>query len=259
MKISVITITYNNFDELVETLDSLKDALEENKIESLVINGGDCQKTKKYLESYPGKSISEPDEGISDAFNKGILNSSGDYIAVLNSGDLLIYKNYYRDALNIIEEKPNIPYVFGNAIFRHSYLGELSFKPSLDRILQQMPFAHCSMITSKKLLNRHGLFDKTYKIAMDYDFLIKTYKENIKGEYLDTSGAFLIDGTGVSSINGEMGIMECKRTLSREGLLTFSNFSYFFALKAKNKARKLLSFLGLINTYDRIRHGARRL
>ena len=125
MKISVVTITYNNFDELVSTLDSLQDALESNKIESIVVNGGNCQKTKEFLESYPGKSISEPDDGISDAFNKGILNSSGDYIAVLNSGDLLTYKDYYRDSLKIIDKDPTLPYVYGNAIFRHSFLGDL--------------------------------------------------------------------------------------------------------------------------------------
>lgn len=258
MKISVVTITYNNYDELIATLDSLNEALDEEKIESIVINGGDCQKTKNYLESYSGKSISESDEGISDAFNKGILNSSGDYIAVLNSGDLLTYKDYYRDALKIIEKNPSLPYVYGNAIFRHSFLGDLDFKPSFDKVLFQMPFAHCSMVTSKKLLERHGLFDKNYKIAMDYDFLIKTYKEKLTGEYLDTKGAFLIDGTGVSSVNGELGIEECKRTLKREGLLTFSNFRYFFTLRAKNKARKFLSIIGMINIYDRIRHGAEK-
>ena len=66
--ISVITVTYNNYDDLHRTLNSLKNV---DGIESVVVNGGDCNKTKKLLSNYDGIAISEPDNGISDAFNKG--------------------------------------------------------------------------------------------------------------------------------------------------------------------------------------------
>ena len=65
--ISVITVTYNNYDDLHNTLHSLKKV---DGIESIVVNGGDCDKTKTLLKNFNGIEISEPDKGISDAFNK---------------------------------------------------------------------------------------------------------------------------------------------------------------------------------------------
>lgn len=75
--ISIITITFNNYSELRTTLDSLKDI---SNIESIVVNGGSCEKTREFLKNYPGKSVSEKDNGISDAFNKGLRIASGDAI-----------------------------------------------------------------------------------------------------------------------------------------------------------------------------------
>ena len=69
--ISVITVTYNNYNDLHRTLYSLKNV---DGIESVVVNGGGCNKTKKLLSNYDGIAISEPDKGISDAFNKDAFN-----------------------------------------------------------------------------------------------------------------------------------------------------------------------------------------
>ena len=85
--ISIITVTYNNFDDLHCTLDSLKKV---EGIEKIVVNGGDCAKTKEYLSDFDGISISEPDKGISDAFNKGVSRANGDTVMFINSGDVLL-------------------------------------------------------------------------------------------------------------------------------------------------------------------------
>ena len=71
--ISIITVTYNNFNDLYRTLDSLKGI---NGIEKIVVNGGICNKTKDYLSDFDGVVISEPDKGISDAFNKGVSQAN---------------------------------------------------------------------------------------------------------------------------------------------------------------------------------------
>ena len=89
--ISVITVTYNNFDDLHRTLHSLEQV---DGIESIVVNGGDCEKTKEYLSNFNGIEISEPDKGISDAFNKGVTLATGDNIMFLNSGDVLLSPEY---------------------------------------------------------------------------------------------------------------------------------------------------------------------
>ena len=79
--ISIITVTYNNFDDLHRTLYSLEEI---DGIEKVVVNGGECTKTKEYLSNFDGIAISEPDKGISDAFNKGVSRASGDTLMFLN-------------------------------------------------------------------------------------------------------------------------------------------------------------------------------
>ena len=64
--ISIITVTYNNFYDLHRTLDSLEKI---DGIEKVVVNGGECAITKEYLSDFDGIVITEPDKGISDAFN----------------------------------------------------------------------------------------------------------------------------------------------------------------------------------------------
>ena len=85
--ISIITVTYNNFQDLYRTLNSLENV---EGIEKIVVNGGKCAKTKKYLSNFDGIVISEPDKGISDAFNKGVSNANGENVMFLNSGDVLL-------------------------------------------------------------------------------------------------------------------------------------------------------------------------
>ena len=70
--ISVITVTYNNYNDLHRTLYSLKNV---DGIESVEVNGGECNKTKKLLSNYDGIAISKPDKGISDAFKKGVTRA----------------------------------------------------------------------------------------------------------------------------------------------------------------------------------------
>ena len=98
--ISIITVTYNNFDDLYRTLDSLEKI---DGIEKIVVNGGECAKTKEYLSDFDGISISEPDKGISDAFNKGVSRSTGDNVMFLNSGDILLSPDYLHEATKIIK------------------------------------------------------------------------------------------------------------------------------------------------------------
>ena len=89
--LSIITVTYNNFDDLYRTLNSLNEV---EGIEKVVVNGGECHKTKEYLSAFDGIAISEPDKGISDAFNKGVSHANGENVMFLNSGDILLSTDY---------------------------------------------------------------------------------------------------------------------------------------------------------------------
>ena len=99
--LSIVTITFNNYEELLNTVASVSDL---ENCEHIIINGGKCQKTLAFLKSYCGVSVSEPDQGISDAFNKGIKLCQGGAVMLLNSGDILLDQTYPEKALHILKE-----------------------------------------------------------------------------------------------------------------------------------------------------------
>ena len=124
--ISVITVTYNNYDGLQRTLHSLKNV---DGIESVVVNGGDCNKTKKLLKNFDGISISEPDNGISDAFNKGVTHATGENVMFLNSGDVLLSPDYLQEAEKIIDFNPEISFVHSDSLFEDRLSGIIYMEP----------------------------------------------------------------------------------------------------------------------------------
>ena len=166
--ISVITVTYNNYDDLHRTLHSLKNA---DGIESVVVNGGDCNKTKKLLNNYDGISISEPDKGISDAFNKGVTQSSGENVMFLNSGDVLLSPEYLKEAENIIDFNQEISFVHSDLLYDDRIGGDIrltALQPfffSTPPLGRGMPYHHQSMVVRKKVFDKTGLFNLHYKIG----------------------------------------------------------------------------------------------
>ena len=112
--ISLITLTFNNYDQLVDTLNSIP---KDKSVESIVVNGGTCQDTFNYLKDYNGKVINEKDDGISDAFNKGILASTGKYIMIMNSGDILLREEIFQRELKKYWKKRMTFHLFIQILF----------------------------------------------------------------------------------------------------------------------------------------------
>lgn len=100
MKISIITINYNNAEGLRQTLESIKAQLYKN-YELLIIDGGSTDNSIEIIKEYGYKYTSEPDNGPFDAMNKGILKASGDYCIFMNSGDSFFDKNVLRSFVEI--------------------------------------------------------------------------------------------------------------------------------------------------------------
>ena len=102
--LSIVTITFNNFEDLSKTVESVRGL---DGCEHIIINGGSCPQTSEFLQGFSGKTVSEPDLGISDAFNKGIRFSQGKAVIMLNSGDILIDRTYPEQALQILNKHPD--------------------------------------------------------------------------------------------------------------------------------------------------------
>ncbi|NDG86251.1 MAG: glycosyltransferase, partial [Proteobacteria bacterium] len=182
--ISVVTITYNNFSELKATLDSLTGV---EGIESVVVNGGSCPSTLEFLSRWKGKSISEKDRGISDAFNKGWRNSSGDAVAFLNSGDVLIEPSYYHKAQEVLDRNPDIDFVYADIRFKDAFSGVRRMRPrgaGLRDTGKGMAFPHPSIVARRSVFDKIGGFSEEYRIAMDFDWAVRLLATGHSGIHL---------------------------------------------------------------------------
>jgi glycosyltransferase involved in cell wall biosynthesis len=225
--ISIITITFNNYEELIKTINSIPVS---DSIESVIINGGGSEKTMEFLKTYKGKSISEKDEGIADAFNKGVKKSSGEFIMFLNSGDTLLDKIFLKDAEKLFSENCDIDFIHSNLLLVDNVGNELYMKPIMKNLGRGMPYLHPTMIVRKNLFEKIGLFNDKIKIAMDYDWIVRLIKYGSKGIYLNRGPVVKMDGSGKSILNESEAIKECYKILKVNKSLTLKNI-YGFTLR----------------------------
>lgn len=198
--LSIVTITFNNFEELLHTVESVRDL---EHCEHIIINGGNCLKTLAFLKNYSGRSISEPDQGISDAFNKGVQHSHGDAVMMLNSGDILLDRTYPEQALLILAKHPEVNFVHADELYDDALIGKFvmqplrfqnNLKPNIGR---GMPYRHQTMIVRKTVYDKVGLFDLNY-ITSDYDWLCRW-----EASLTETGGsAYYFQGKPVVKMDG---------------------------------------------------------
>jgi glycosyltransferase involved in cell wall biosynthesis len=248
--ISIITITYNNYEELLKTINSIPNS---EGIEKIVINGGDCTNTENYLKKSSIKYISESDAGIADAFNKGVKIASGDYIMFLNSGDILLDKNYPLNAVSVLKEKEDIDFVHSNLLLADLTGIEIIMKPTFSNLGRGMPFLHPTMIVKKVLFNKIGMFDTKYKIAMDFDWISKLIKNNSKGYYINGEPVVLMDGGGKSVAQEKLAIKECFSILKKNDLLTFENYVGYIIRYSLFFIRNFLLKIGLVKLLKKLK------
>ncbi len=240
--ISIITITYNDYGGLNKTLGSIPDF---EFIESVVINGGSDESTLKFLDSHSGKVINEKDDGIADAFNKGVTNSRGDAIMFLNSGDELIEPGYLKEAVEIFNKNKEVDFIHSNLILVDSIGTELYMKPPLCNLGRGLPLLHPTMIVKKSVFAQIGLFNKNYKIAMDFDFIVRLEKKGFKGFYVKDKAVVKMEGTGRSIEQEFDGIKECYKSLKQNSSLNLTNSFGITIRIVLFLLRKLMILIGM--------------
>lgn len=194
--ISIITVAYNSAATIGRTLESLRQQTD-TRFESIVIDGGSDDATMEIVKSYHDvviKSVSEPDNGIYDAMNKGIALAEGKYLAFLNSDDA-----YFSDTVaNVIafaipnyslsaeRQSPGIVYgdlqkqrELGNEVFTRNE------KPNLLKMPEAMGIFHPATFAKKELFDLYGGYDLRFKLASDYHWLLRAYIEKVDFQYLD--------------------------------------------------------------------------
>lgn len=181
IKISIITICFNNLEEVIKTCKSVDEQIAP-PFEHLIINGSTNNEIENHFSdgiiSYR-KILNETDNGIADAFNKGIKLAEGDIILLLNSGDCLYDKNVITIVSEKFERDKNLMWLHGKYKFKRNgiwvTLGKPFEKEKLYRGMRSI--SHQTMFVKKELYSKHGLYDGSYKIAMDFDFLARIRNE----------------------------------------------------------------------------------
>lgn len=202
-KISIITITFNSAKTLEETINSVIHQDYPN-LEYLIIDGGSTDGTMEIVNKYKDSiafSISEPDRGISDAFNKGIHYATGEIIGIINSDDILL-----DGALKAVAEHydSSVDVYSGNLLFWNDITQETyESKPEMtfDKLKLQYGVAHPSRFIRKDAYERFGDYMVELRYNMDIELLCRFYKKGARFIHIDKCLAkFRMGGTTADPI-----------------------------------------------------------
>lgn len=178
--LSIITVCRNSEKTIEETIKSI--IIEKNQhIEYIIIDGASSDTTLSIVNSYKKDIdiiISEKDNGIADAFNKGIKAASGKFIWFINSDDNL-QKNTANLLLQKILRNDYDIYCFSMKIKKNQKEYTI-VNSNHARLFYGMYVAHPATIVSKSTYEKIGFFNENFLYAMDYEFLLRCIKENIR-------------------------------------------------------------------------------
>ena len=173
LKLSIVTITYNNLAGLQRTIESVIHQTWK-EFEYIIIDGGSIDGSAAYIESQSDKIdywVSEPDNGIYNAMNKGIAKATGEYLLFLNSGDDLTDLKALGENYTHLREKDiiyfNINVIGDNAFFIKRCPEILTFS-----FLYRDTLPHQSTFIRKTLFEEIGFYDEKLKISSDWKFFI---------------------------------------------------------------------------------------
>ena len=203
MKLSVISIAYNNLKGLEKTLAVFNGHNFLQDIEILIVDGGSKDGTKEFLEtqSLSKNWVSEPDKGIYNAMNKGLSMAKGDYVWFLNSGDYVEDFSLIEKLLNVLKQEPDA--VYGETMMvdvegKHLGLRSVFTTRKLPGILNWTSFrlgmnvGHQSFVVKRSLAL---LYNEKYRYVADIDWMIRCLKACKNVVNLDAVLAcFTVDG-----------------------------------------------------------------
>ena len=209
--ISIITATFNSAKTLKDTIQSV--LRQTNKdFEYLIIDGGSTDETIDIVKSYESefsgrlKWVSEKDQGIYDAMNKGIKMASGDVVGILNSDDYFTSDDILQTVDNAFKSH-EIDAIYGDIHFIRDgnpqkcvrYYSSRMFRPFWLRF-GFMP-AHPSFYCKREVFERAGLYSLDYKIGADYEMMVRLFKRHkIKSLYVNKDFVTMRTG-GASNTN----------------------------------------------------------
>lgn len=186
MKISIITVCLNSERTIEQTIQSVINQKDDN-YEYIIIDGKSTDGTMDIVNKYKKHIttvLSETDSGVYDAMNKGISIATGDIIGIINSDDWYepdifkkIRKYFQESSVDVVHGKLNAIHNDGKI--------ETYVTDNIEEIRYAMNIYHPTIFVKKEVYEKYGMFDLKFKIAADYDLVLRLYVNKAKFFYLD--------------------------------------------------------------------------
>ena len=233
-RISVITVTYNAEKVIENTLQSVISQTYQH-IEYIVIDGASKDQTRAMVEKYGNRIqtlISEPDQGLYDAMNKGIALATGDYLCFLNAGDSFHQENTLEQMVQSIKTHQLPDVLYGETALVNTQGDFLRMRRlSTPEVLTWKSFRQGMLVCHQAFFARRTLvepYNLSYRYSADFDWCIRVMK---RAKKLHNTHLTLIDylDEGMTTQNRQASLLERFRIMSHHyGLLSTVTYHFWF-------------------------------
>lgn len=214
-KLSIVTINYNNAEGLRKTLASVATQTYHD-IEHIVIDGGSADGSVEIIKDYVNQCalydvlwVSEKDNGVYHAMNKGIRKATGDYIQILNSGDVLAAKDVTERIVAAMPVGASIFYgnmlksYDGKTIFNRDTCGSGMYTPDSFLYFYKGTLNHNCAYIRRDLFEKYGLYNENMKICSDWEWYVKAIALGGEKAVYTNIDVTIFDMNGISESHGK--------------------------------------------------------
>ncbi len=258
--ISIITVCLNNAEELEKTIKSVI-AQEYTNKEFIIIDGGSTDETLDIISNYKEVIscwISEKDNGIYDAMNKGISFAKGDFINFLNAGDYYHDEEVLKNVASRMQlnNDSGILYGLSENFSTAENLKYLSGNKIDEKVLWKgMPICHQSMFFNKRLFNELGFYDLSFGNMADYEFLLRYLNNSVENKMIFVREPLAkFNLYGLSDLNYLKNLEEIKKVSRKYYDFDFSKKTYFFLRKIKYYFLWVLKKIKIYKIYRKFKY-----